>query len=401
MRQTKFLSAIGLLLVLSLMTSVSQAAEKQRIGRASGSLGNATIDGQKMGIGAPVFNGSRIVTGPTDAASVLLNSNVVIKFDSNSSAIVSEINGTHIQLINGNVEVFMAKRAPGQGAVALSDPDANIEALGTVFIASYTPATRDGWYGTLESTNPQGISVKGTQDPAAASVVAGKHATLHAGKLTGIANNDPVSLKNHTGKIADLDHVLDHQAGTFLRQQTAMAAAGKLVATNGLRISNNVATALAAQGQTLATSDSINNSTINGLVTSGAITTTGGSSGGGGGPSSGGFSDVSVTLDTGDILRFRLADTGIQDGDQVSVKVSDNGSTVASIPLVTLTNSGQVFTEKVSPGTVNVSFTALNEGAIPPNTGGVTILSTVSTGHPSQSYGLNTGQTATLRMKVK
>ena len=32
-----------------------------------------------------------------------------------------------------------------------------IEALGTVYVASYDAGTRDGWYATLESTRPQGV----------------------------------------------------------------------------------------------------------------------------------------------------------------------------------------------------------------------------------------------------
>src|SRR3954466_8827152 len=105
---------------LMLLLATPALAAKRQIGQASGSLGSTTIDGQRLNIGAPVFEGSRIVTGPTDSAAVLLDSKVVLKFDGNTAATVTEAGGTHIKLEQGNVEVFVAKRLPGAGAVALS-----------------------------------------------------------------------------------------------------------------------------------------------------------------------------------------------------------------------------------------------------------------------------------------
>ena len=53
----------------------------------------------------------------------------------------------------------------------------------------------------------------------------------------------------------------------------------------------------------------------------------------------------------------------------------------------------------VRPGVVSVQMTAVNEGAIPPNTAGLTIQG-VTGGENEQQYSLSTGDTAGLRVTV-
>lgn len=390
-----------LLIVLALLLSASmaQAAPRQPIGRASGSLGNATVDGQPLTIGTPVFEGSRIVTGATDAASVLLNSKVVLKFDSNTNAVLSEAKGTHVKLEQGNVEVFVAKRLPGQGAVALSDPDATIEALGTVFAASYTPADRKGWYCALESTRPQGVTVRGSGDDTATGLPAGQHVATLAGKVTAPPRvTDPGELKRRLGRILDLDAAMNKRAGTRSRQQTALVEFRKVGRqVTGLQFNAAAGMALADASQSRSVNDAVQFGAVNGLVAGGGFS--GGSSGGGG--STAGFSNVALTLGSGNVLRFNLFDNGTEDGDNVSLRVTGSGKTFLARSTVTLANAGEVFAPVVTPGIVVISFTALNEGTLSPNTGGLTLLDTVTKGSASQAYNLTTGKSAVLRILAR
>jgi hypothetical protein len=384
------------------------AAARPVIGQASGSLGSATIDGQRLLIGAPVYEGSRLVTGATDSASVLLNSRVVIKFDANSAAVVTEAGGTHVKVEQGNVQVFIAKRAANAGAVALSDPDSTIEALGTVVVVSYAPGTRDGWYATVESTRARGVSVKGNADPAATDLPAGQFVTLHAGKLVNPpAATDPADLKRHLGGIANLDKALGKNAGVFSRQQGAVAEFRRVQATfAGMNVNKQTQLALLHNANVDARNDSIQYSSLVTNINSGVIPVSGGTTGGGGGGggggtviSSGGFSDITAALAAGGVLNFNLFDSGIPDGDSVALRVTSNGKTVLNVPQITLSTAGAQFAPTVQAGTVGIFITALNEGSVPPNTGGVNVQN-VTSGHATQTYSVNTGQTAVLKVKT-
>jgi hypothetical protein len=385
-------------------SGVAAAAARPVIGQASGSLGSATIDGQRLLIGAPVHEGSRIVTGATDSASVLLNSRVVIKFDANSAAVVTEANGTHVKIEQGNVEVFIAKRAPNAGAVALSDPDSTIEALGTVVVLSYSPGTRDGWYATEESTRARGVSVKGSADAAATGLPAGQFVALHAGKLVNPpAAIDPAELKRHLGTIGNLDKALGKHAGVFSRQQGAVAEFRHVQATfTGISVNKQTQLALLHNANADARNDSIQYSSVVTNINTGGIPVSGGTTGGGGGGtviSSGGFSDITAALAAGSVLNFNLFDSGIPDGDSVALRVTSNGKTVLNVPQITLSTSGAQFAPTVQAGTVGIFITALNEGSVPPNTGGVNVQN-VTAGHATQTYSVNTGQTAVLKVKT-
>ncbi len=384
-------------------------AAARPIGIASGSLGSATVNGRPIAVGTPVFEGSEIKTGPTDSASLLLSSKVVVKIDADTDCVIREAKGTHIELLHGNVEVFLSKRGPVQGAVALSDPEANIEALGTVFIASYQPATRDGYYATLESKRPQGISVKGTGDANATDLAPGKQITLHAGVAQGgPVDLNPGDVKSHLGQIVDLDTAQLKQAGIFSRQQTALAEFRQVArAASGGRFAGAIAANLSDLSQGKAINDAVQWRTVTRLVAGGDLSSSGGNSGGSGGSSSsggnstGGFSNATILLPANDIFNFRLFDSGVADGDQVSIRVSGRGGVYLSVSRVTLSTTGVVFQPTVQPGNISVTLTALNEGSIPLNTGGVSILNTVSAGKSTQSYGISSGQTATLQIKTK
>lgn len=111
--------------------------------------------------------------------------------------------------------------------------------------------------------------------------------------------------------------------------------------------------------------------------------------------SSAGLTDVQIA---GLMLAFAIADFGTQDGDIVNVAVHQFGQTLLNQTLTT-TNAGTQFSVPVNPGVVSVQMRALNEGSLPPNTAGLTLLG-VSGGNSEQQYSLNEGDVAGLRVTV-
>ena len=109
--------------------------------------------------------------------------------------------------------------------------------------------------------------------------------------------------------------------------------------------------------------------------------------------STGGLSDVSIT---GLNLAYLMRDFGTQDGDQVNIVISQFGREIYNRDL-TLTNAGEDFDIQLRAGVAALSIYAINEGSISPNTAEIQ-LDNVTRGDAVQSYSLNTGQTATLRI---
>lgn len=110
--------------------------------------------------------------------------------------------------------------------------------------------------------------------------------------------------------------------------------------------------------------------------------------------SSAGLSDIAIF---GFDLSYVLRDFGLEDGDLVEVVVSQFGRELLRRE-VSLLNAGTDFNIRLNPGVASVEITALNEGAISPNTAEVTI-NNVAEGDGEQQYSLLTGGQATLRVE--
>lgn len=111
--------------------------------------------------------------------------------------------------------------------------------------------------------------------------------------------------------------------------------------------------------------------------------------------SSGGFSDVGIKgFDLGYVLR----DFGVEDGDIVDIELSQFGRNLFTGRL-SLLNAGTRFSNVLRSGVAQLVITAVNEGALPPNTAEITI-DNVTRGEATQSYSLKTGETATLRIEA-
>lgn len=109
--------------------------------------------------------------------------------------------------------------------------------------------------------------------------------------------------------------------------------------------------------------------------------------------STAGLSDVSIS---GFTLRYLLRDFGVEDGDNINIVISQFGRSIFETDL-SLLNAGTDFEINLRPGVASIVITAIDEGAISPNTAEITLQNVVE-GESTQTYSLATGETATLRV---
>ena len=110
--------------------------------------------------------------------------------------------------------------------------------------------------------------------------------------------------------------------------------------------------------------------------------------------STAGLSDISIS---GFLLNYLLRDFGLEDGDNINVTISQFGREIFTQDL-SLLNAGTEFNINLRPGVASVVITALDEGAISPNTAEIT-LENVIEGDAVQTYSLLTGEQAVLRVE--
>ena len=111
--------------------------------------------------------------------------------------------------------------------------------------------------------------------------------------------------------------------------------------------------------------------------------------------SSGGFSDIGIS---GLNLAYLLRDHALQDGDIVQIRITQFGRVIYE-GQVNLTNAGEIFNLMVGRGVASLEIFAVNEGSASPNTAQITVENVVR-GQATQTYSLQTGQTATLRIEA-
>ncbi len=116
--------------------------------------------------------------------------------------------------------------------------------------------------------------------------------------------------------------------------------------------------------------------------------------------STGGLSNITVSLGASP-LEFRIYDYAVEDGDRVRVQVRSLSGVNLGPTDITMTNAGHNFSANVARGPVEIGITALNEGSFSPNTGGISILSQVSSGPAHQTFSLRTGETGVLAVTVQ
>lgn len=104
-------------------------------------------------------------------------------------------------------------------------------------------------------------------------------------------------------------------------------------------------------------------------------------------------------LNVAGVLNVFAFDSGnLQDGDRVRLTVRDSRGVVLRRN-ITLTFGGRTSRLSAQRGLVNVTITALNEGAVPPNTGGLRVSGDVA-GSRSRNFNLRTGASGTIAVRV-
>src|SRR5688500_14667901 len=120
------------------------------IGRVTAAFGVARIESGTESRPGDIYslikNDDRIITDG-GGVSILLASRVVLKVDAASIVAVRESAGeTSIVLESGTAHVYVGQRPADFGKVVLIDPNGRIETDNGVFMASYNPQTRQGYY---------------------------------------------------------------------------------------------------------------------------------------------------------------------------------------------------------------------------------------------------------------
>lgn len=110
--------------------------------------------------------------------------------------------------------------------------------------------------------------------------------------------------------------------------------------------------------------------------------------------STGGFTDIGIS---GLNLSYLLRDHSLQDGDIVQIRIRQFNRLIYE-GRVSLTNAGELFNLPLQRGVASLEIYAENEGTSSPNTAQIRVENVVR-GEGLQTYSLNTGQTATLRIE--
>lgn len=110
--------------------------------------------------------------------------------------------------------------------------------------------------------------------------------------------------------------------------------------------------------------------------------------------STAGLSDIGIS---GGVLNYNMRDFGVEDGDIVDIKINQFGTLISNSRL-SLLNAGTGFSVNLRSGIASVEITAVNEGALSPNTAEINV-DNVTRGNSRQTYSLRTGETAVLRVE--
>lgn len=111
--------------------------------------------------------------------------------------------------------------------------------------------------------------------------------------------------------------------------------------------------------------------------------------------STGGLTDIGIS---GTDLAYIIRDFGLEDGDLVDITVEQFGRTIFTTRL-SLLNRGTEFLHLLKRGVARLVITAVNEGAISPNTAELNLKNVVR-GNATQTYSLRTGDQAVLRIET-
>ena len=151
--------AVFVALNVSLMAGSSYAADENAgantqenapIGRVTAAFGTATItgpDGKHPGDVDTLFKNQERIATDGGGVTLLLASRVVIKVDARSALMIAEgVGQTIVNLEYGTAHVYVGRRPITSGMVCVQDPCVRAETDSGVFLVSYDPDRKEGYY---------------------------------------------------------------------------------------------------------------------------------------------------------------------------------------------------------------------------------------------------------------
>ena len=175
------LVAISVLPASLLRGQTSQSSEP--IGRVTAAFGVARVespDGVHKGdLNTLITNGDRVRTNG-GGVTVLLASRVVLKIDHDTTISLSDSpDQLNVILEKGTVHVFVGNRPLAAGAVAVQDPQVRAQTQNGVFLASYDPQTKSGYYACEHST----LTVRSSDGGQEVTLAPDKQLVVEAGQF--------------------------------------------------------------------------------------------------------------------------------------------------------------------------------------------------------------------------
>lgn len=212
-------AAFSVLLTTSITGRAQTPGNAAPIGRVTAAFGVAGVHspaGDRTGdLHTLIQNGDRIQTNG-GGVTVLLASRVVLKVDHDTAVTVHE-SPDHLNVIleRGTVHVFVGRRPLAAGPVCFQDPHSRAETSNGVFLASYDPATKSGYYACEHST----ISVVSNSGE---SIVLGadKQVAVDNGALSPIEEIDRGSFNQRKQSLERLGQVVKQHGIDTFRQRT-------------------------------------------------------------------------------------------------------------------------------------------------------------------------------------
>jgi hypothetical protein len=377
--------AIGLIAGLVTLAAAARV-DAEPVGRVTSAFGLVTIQGDRgpgrvVGGLAAIDNQERIITAPTSAATVLLNSKVVLKLDGATTVRLVEKKGrTEFVLERGKVQVFVGDRGPNLGPVAMVEPESEIITTGTVFFASYAPDTRTGSYSCIE--HAMKLSTQGGDS---ATVQAGQTARVERGRLRPIENLDRNLLRQQVKNIGQLQGRTARRGAAVSRERVAAAAIRSALlaeyAAQGFSLQN----ALALSDLLQARCADIDHAADLAFDNASQVP----------------LADAKAVNNT---VILRVLDLTQLDGDIIQFSArSCTQSNLVTLPDVQLKGDGFVLPVMVDklPNIVRISVTGISEGSIPQATPTVTVVENGKSRVPVlKKFFLNKGETQYLDIRL-
>jgi hypothetical protein len=208
------LVAISVLPASILCAQTSQSSEP--IGRVTAAFGVARVespDGVHKGdLNTLITNGDRVRTNG-GGVTVLLASRVVLKIDHDTTITLSDsADQLNVILEKGTVHVFVGDRPLAAGAVAVQDPQVRAETTKGVFLASYDPQTKSGYYACEHAT----LNVQSGDGSQKVTLAPDKQIVVEAGRFAAEEDLDRLVFNERKVSLERLGQAAkEHGAETF------------------------------------------------------------------------------------------------------------------------------------------------------------------------------------------